>query len=171
MAASPEVEWHGLMATRSSHPAMTGAHLHPEVELNLLVRGSAGYVTPRGFVPLAGGRLTAFWGGFPHRLLGGDDVELLIATVPPSVVVGRPGLDAALGMLMQGHWLTGTDDEGEHDEFCSAAGSTTSTTPPRSPPPTRVRWSCRGGLRGSARECRPGRPRACGARVRRTGSS
>jgi AraC-like DNA-binding protein len=96
---------------------MTGAHLHPEVELNLLVRGSAGYVTPRGFVPLAGGRLTAFWGGFPHRLLGGDDVELLIATVPPSVVVGRPGLDAALGMLMQGHWLTGTDDEGEHDEF------------------------------------------------------
>jgi AraC-like DNA-binding protein len=117
MVASPELEWHGLMAVSSSHPAMAGPHLHPEVELNLLVRGTAGYVTPRGFVALTPGRLTAFWGGLPHRLLGGDDVELLIVTVPLSAVIGQLALDGALRMLMQGHWLTGTDAEGGHDEF------------------------------------------------------
>jgi AraC-like DNA-binding protein len=104
------------MAAEQSRPLMARSHMHPEVELNLVLDGTAAYATPWGLVELPRRRLTAFWGGFPHRLLA-RDVDLLVVTVPLSAMVGRAALDGALAMVVQGYWLLGTDEEAGHDEF------------------------------------------------------
>ena len=117
MIASAELEWHGLMAAHVRAAHMDGSHLHPEVELNLLLRGAADYVTPWGRVPLPPRRLTAFWGGFPHRLVSRGEVDVLVVTVPLSTLIGWPALEGALGMMMRGHWLVGSEEEAGHDAF------------------------------------------------------
>ncbi|NUR92292.1 MAG: helix-turn-helix domain-containing protein [Nonomuraea sp.] len=102
---------HGLLAGRASGP-MEREHLHPEIELNLLLSGSARYQS----FELRPRRLAVFWGGYPHRLVSGE-ADLLWATMPLSTVVGEHALAGALERLMRGEILYGTPKEAPHDRF------------------------------------------------------
>lgn len=92
---------------------MPRSHIHPELELNLAVSGSARYATVSGFVDLPVGRLAVFWGGYPHQLVTAYGVDLLWATVPLAAVIGHPVLERAL----TGSFLYGEAEEGPHDAF------------------------------------------------------
>lgn len=107
----------GLRASQVVSGTMPLPHLHPEVELNLALSGRLRYVFASGPVELPSGRLAAFWGGYPHRLLTDDPVELLWATVPLSAVAAQPVLRGVVERLLQGELLYGGADEREHDLF------------------------------------------------------
>lgn len=92
---------------------MPRAHIHPELELNLVLSGTVTYATVTGHVDLPPGRLAVFWGGYPHRLVTEHDVDFLWATVPLAAVAGHPVLERALS----GTFLYGEADEGPHDRF------------------------------------------------------
>jgi len=47
-------------------------HLHPEIELNLVLSGGGRYAVASGGIPLPVGRLVAFWGGYPRSLIVRD---------------------------------------------------------------------------------------------------
>jgi AraC-like DNA-binding protein len=117
MRATPELTRHGLSAARAGSMEMSHAHLHPEVELNLLLAGAARYATATGPLELPAGRLAAFWGGLPHRSVAPGPVEVLIVTVPLSTVVGRERLAPLARELLRGAVVLGTPEEGPHDAF------------------------------------------------------
>ncbi|MCG5220481.1 helix-turn-helix domain-containing protein [Streptosporangium soli] len=107
----------GLRASHVTSGPMPLSHIHPELEFNLALSGSARYSTIAGEVELPPGRLAVFWGGYPHRLLSAGDVDFVWVTVPLSAVIGRPPLQAAVDRLLNGEFLYGTAAEGEHDRF------------------------------------------------------
>ncbi len=117
MRATPELTRHGLSAVRAGSMEMSHAHLHAEVELNLLLAGAARYATATGPLRLPAGRLAAFWGGLPHRSVASGPVDVLIVTVPLSSVVGRAHLAPLARTLLRGAVVLGTPEEGPHDAF------------------------------------------------------
>ncbi|MFI6290834.1 helix-turn-helix domain-containing protein [Nonomuraea sp. NPDC050790] len=107
----------GLRAFHVTSGPMPRSHIHPELEFNLVLSGSARYATAAGEVDLPRGRLAVFWGGYPHRLVSERDVDLLWVTVPLSAVIGRPILQDAVDRLLRGHFLYGAAREAAHDRF------------------------------------------------------
>lgn len=107
----------GLRAFHVTSGPMPQSHIHPELEFNLVLSGTARYTTSAGAVDLPRGRLAVFWGGYPHRLVSERDVDFLWVTVPLSAVIGQPALQSALDRLLQGHFLYGTARESAHDRF------------------------------------------------------
>ncbi|MEV0586173.1 helix-turn-helix domain-containing protein [Nonomuraea sp. NPDC050310] len=107
----------GLQAFHETAGSMPRAHIHPELEFNLVLSGTARYATVSGEVDLPRGRLAVFWGGYPHRLLTAERVDLLWATVPLSAVIGHDPLRGAVERALSGEFLYGTAAEGEHDRF------------------------------------------------------
>jgi AraC-like DNA-binding protein len=70
-------------------------------------------------VPL--GRLFAFWGGYPHRLVVVEgQVELAGATVPLAPLNERSELQPVVHALLSGATLAGTEEESQHDAFLLA---------------------------------------------------
>lgn len=115
-----DVVWHGLRGAHASTASMTRPHLHPELEFNLTVSGPARYAVLGSKADLPHGRLTVFWGGYPHRLLTDDTdnaVELLWATVPLSAVIGNSVLQMGIDRMLRGEFLYGTETESEHDRM------------------------------------------------------
>jgi AraC-like DNA-binding protein len=117
MRATPELTRHGLSAARAGSMEMSHPHLHPEVELNLLLAGAARYATATGPLTLPAGRLAAFWGGLPHRSVAPGPVDVLIVTVPLGDVVGRAHLAPLARALLRGAVVLGAPEEGPHDAF------------------------------------------------------
>ncbi|NUR89541.1 MAG: cupin domain-containing protein, partial [Nonomuraea sp.] len=107
----------GLRAFHVTSGPMPRSHIHPELEFNLVLSGTARYATAGGEVDLPPGRLTVFWGGYPHRLLTAEGVDLLWATVPLSAVIGHDPLRGTVERALAGGFLHGTPEEGEHDRF------------------------------------------------------
>ncbi|WP_433304069.1 AraC family transcriptional regulator [Actinoplanes sp. CA-030573] len=105
----------GRHAFNAATGTMTRPHLHPEIEFNLLLSGSAGYETPGGTVPLPPGRLLVFWGGHPHRLVGAGPLEMLGVTMPLSDTAGQAVLSGPTRALLSGRWLTGEQADGPGD--------------------------------------------------------
>ncbi|MFI5835817.1 helix-turn-helix domain-containing protein [Micromonospora sp. NPDC051300] len=116
LSARPAVHDIGLLAFELSGDPAIGAHLHPELEFNLLLHGAAHYETPAGQWTLPPGRLTAFWGGYPHRLCGSGPLRMLGATLPVSAA-GHPVLAETVDALLAGQVLIGAPDEAPADEF------------------------------------------------------
>ncbi|NUP82905.1 MAG: helix-turn-helix domain-containing protein [Nonomuraea sp.] len=107
----------GLQAFHVTSGPMPRSHLHPELEFNLVLSGTARYATAGGEVDLPSGRLAVFWGGYPHRLLTAEGVDFLWATVPLSAVIGHEPLRGTVERALSGEFLYGTTAEGEHDRF------------------------------------------------------
>ncbi|MEU4545989.1 helix-turn-helix domain-containing protein [Nonomuraea dietziae] len=114
----------GLQTFHVTSGPMPAAHIHPEVELNLVLSGGARYATVSGALDLPRGRLAAFWGGYPHRLVSEHDVDFLWATIPLADLTGTPALRGPLDRLLQGEFLYGTAEEGPHDAFLMARWDT-----------------------------------------------
>ncbi|WP_327092230.1 helix-turn-helix domain-containing protein [Nonomuraea sp. NBC_01738] len=107
----------GLQAFHVTAGPMHRSHIHPELEFNLVLSGTATYATIDGTVDLPPGRLAVFWGGYPHRLLTAEGVDFLWATVPLSAVIGHEPLSAAVERMLTGEFLYGTADEADPDRF------------------------------------------------------
>lgn len=105
----------GLLADRVPVEAMPHAHLHPEVEFNLVVSGAAGYETGTQWMPVPTGRLVAFWGGYPHRMSATIGGEMFWATVPLGALHGRLALAGAVDALLAGRMLQGSARETARD--------------------------------------------------------
>lgn len=112
---APDVQQIGLLAARAGIPVMTRPHLHPELEFNLLLSGTATYETAGGSVDVPAGRLVAFWGGLPHRLVGSEPLEMMVATLPLTGLVAQPALAGPARALLGGRWLIGAEAEGPAD--------------------------------------------------------
>lgn len=110
-----DVQTLGLMALHVVGGRMRRPHLHPEVEFNFLLSGTARYVTATGHLDLPPGRMLAFWGGYPHRMLTASGIDMLCATMPLSAVTGQPVLRRAMRRLLNGESLVGTRQEGASD--------------------------------------------------------
>ncbi|WP_214317442.1 helix-turn-helix domain-containing protein [Nonomuraea sediminis] len=113
----PHVAMHGLLAGRGGADPMPRPHLHPELELNLVLSGTVSYAMPLGTLTLPRRRLVVFWGGYPHRLLADGGADFLWATMPLSTVIGEHALRAALDRLVRGELLYGRPSEAPHDRF------------------------------------------------------
>lgn len=113
--ARSEVDLMGLMANRVRVEAMPRAHLHPEVEFNLILSGAAGYETGTGWMQVPTGRLVAFWGGYPHRMRATADGDMLWATVPLSALHGHHALAGTVETLLTGRMLQGPAGEATRD--------------------------------------------------------
>ncbi|MFE3451685.1 helix-turn-helix domain-containing protein [Nonomuraea sp. NPDC059194] len=107
----------GLQAFHVTSGPMQRAHIHPELEFNLVLSGTATYATIDGTVDLPPGRLAVFWGGYPHRLLTAEGVDFLWATVPLSAVIGHEPLLGAVDRMLTGEFLYGTAAEAAPDRF------------------------------------------------------
>lgn len=105
----------GVMANRVPVDGMPRAHVHPEVEFNLVLSGAAGYETGTGWMPVPTGRLVAFWGGYPHRMRATAPGEMLWATVPLNALHSHRALAAAVDALLTGITLQGSAHESARD--------------------------------------------------------
>ncbi|MGV9454373.1 helix-turn-helix domain-containing protein [Streptomyces sp. NPDC003635] len=105
----------GLDASRLTTVAMSRGHLHLEVEFNLLLAGTAWYEVGARTIELRTGRLTAFWGGYPHLMHTEGPVELIWATAPLGALTGQPVTQSAVSSLLAGGVLHGSSREAAHD--------------------------------------------------------
>ncbi|MET9395487.1 helix-turn-helix domain-containing protein [Streptomyces sp. NPDC006624] len=107
----------GLDAYRQTSAAMSRGHLHPEVEFNLLLAGTAWYEIGARTIELRADRLTVFWGGCPHLMHTEGPVELIWATVPLGALTGQPATQSAVSALLAGGVLHGSPREAAHDRL------------------------------------------------------
>lgn len=59
----------GLSTGHGCPGVMPESHRHMEIEINFLERGSVTYLLANGLQVISEGRLAAFWGAFPHRIV------------------------------------------------------------------------------------------------------
>lgn len=82
-AGSVQHETFGFAMWRGKPTAMAAAHAHTEVELNLMLAGSATYFLAGRFQSLAKDRLAVFWAGQPHQLVKASaETEFIWVTIP-----------------------------------------------------------------------------------------
>ena len=91
-------------------------HWHDQVEINYAVGGSLTYLLAGSVVEVAPGRLSMFWAGMPHSVVGGTEVEDFYWVYVPLVWVLRWGLpDPFMRRLMSGEMLV--DEPSEVDRM------------------------------------------------------
>jgi AraC family transcriptional regulator, melibiose operon regulatory protein len=102
-------------AWRAPLTEMPMAHAHVDVELNLLLKGSARYFLSDGFLALPEGRLVAFWAGTPHRLVSvSHDAEYLCLVLPLGWFLAW-GIEGLGDRLLRGEALVGTEADAPLD--------------------------------------------------------
>jgi AraC-like DNA-binding protein len=85
-----------FQAWRAAPMVMPGPHTHTDIELNLLLTGSATYFLAGRFHEVQSGRLVVFWAGMPHRLTEvAEGTEYYCMTLPLAWFLGW-GIEGAL---------------------------------------------------------------------------
>jgi AraC family transcriptional regulator, melibiose operon regulatory protein len=83
--------------------AMSGPHMHSQVELNFLLKGSMTYWFDGREVTLSAGRLAVFWGMIPHQVLAcDDDTRFVVLYVPMSAFIELPALSRLREAIFRG---------------------------------------------------------------------
>jgi mannose-6-phosphate isomerase-like protein (cupin superfamily) len=83
--------------------AMAGPHMHSQVELNFLLKGSMTYWFDGREVTLSAGRLAVFWGMIPHQVLAcEDDTRFVVLYVPMSAFIELPALSRLREAIFRG---------------------------------------------------------------------
>lgn len=101
--------WHGQPFT--SMPF----HWHDQVEINYSVGGHLTYLLAGSIVRVPPGRLSMFWAGMPHSVVGGAGVEDFFWVYVPLVWVLRWGLPRPfMRRLMSGEMLVDEPSEVDH---------------------------------------------------------
>ena len=83
------------------------AHRHDQVEINYSVGGSLTYLLAGSTVTVRPGRLSLFWAGMPHSVVGATGGETFYWVYVPLVWVMRLGLPASfMGRVMGGDLIS-----------------------------------------------------------------
>lgn len=77
-------------------------HWHEQVEINYTIEGSLNYLLGGSLVEVPPGRLSLFWSGIPHSVVGATGIERFYWAYVPLVWVLRLGLPAAFMQRMMG---------------------------------------------------------------------
>jgi AraC-like DNA-binding protein len=110
-----------FQAWRAAPMVMPGPHVHTDIEINLLLRGSATYFLAGHFHEVRSGRLAVFWAGMPHRLTEvAQGTEYYCITLPLAWFLGW-GIEGALPQrLLAGDLVQ--EDEGHRRRDLDLAG-------------------------------------------------
>jgi AraC family transcriptional regulator, melibiose operon regulatory protein len=112
----------GLDARLESVRPMRRVHHHQEIELNYLFSGRVVYLHRWRRRVLPVGRLVAFWGSSPHRVVeASPDNRMAWITLPMAWVWQWQLEPGALAALMNGEWLMEDGSAGEPPRFPMAA--------------------------------------------------
>jgi AraC-like DNA-binding protein len=93
-----------LWLFRGAASAMTNAHQHDDIELNVVLGGAIDYLFGGQTVRVQRGQAAVFWASAPHRLLDipGEPAEVCWAHVPLSTVLAWELPSSDLTQLLQG---------------------------------------------------------------------
>jgi AraC-like DNA-binding protein len=98
---------------------MSYTHTHPEIEVNLLVQGSAKYIFKGKILNIPQQRLTAFWATTPHCMIeASDDVRFLVADVPLDIFLQWQLPEPFVHALLKGEVITAPDRASLQSDFC-----------------------------------------------------
>lgn len=108
-------ERYGFACWTGSARAMTSAHAHDEVELNLSEAGPLHYLIGGRVQTLPAGRLGLFWGSTPHQLIGVDpDARLIWMTIPLTTFLSWKLPTPLLGPLFRNEIVSAPADHDHH---------------------------------------------------------
>lgn len=103
-----------MRVARSTRPAlMAEAHVHSEVEVNLVTEGRMNYLFGGHVHALEGGELGVFWGTVPHRTIGlAEPTRYVCLYLPIQGFLAIPAGEAFRKAVLAGHLLVarGTDE-------------------------------------------------------------
>ncbi len=99
------MEFLGLRCWEGALRHMKGAHVHAEIELNLLLQGETVYLFGGRLVRVRAGELALFWAALPHQIIEiAPETRLFWATLPLPVLLGF-GIAPLSKALLRGDWL------------------------------------------------------------------
>ena len=99
------MEFLGLRCWEGVLRHMKGAHVHAEIELNLLLAGEAVYLFGGRLVRVGRGELALFWAALPHQVVEiAPETRIFWATLPLPVLLGF-GIAPLSKALLRGDWL------------------------------------------------------------------
>lgn len=105
--------------TDISNIEMGYTHMHTEIELNLLLRGSARYFFKGRMLDVPLRRLTAFWATTPHCLVeASDDVRFLVAYAPLDSFLQWNLPEAFTHALLTGGVISSPDELSVESDAC-----------------------------------------------------
>jgi AraC family transcriptional regulator, melibiose operon regulatory protein len=83
--------------------AMSGPHMHSQVELNFMLTGSMTYWFDGRELTLSAGRLALFWGMIPHQVTAcAEGTTFVVLYVPMSVFIELPALSRLREAIFRG---------------------------------------------------------------------
>jgi AraC family transcriptional regulator, melibiose operon regulatory protein len=83
--------------------AMSGPHMHSQVELNFMLSGQMTYWFDGRELVLSAGRLALFWGMIPHQVRScAPDTRFVVLYVPMSVFIELPALSRLREAIFRG---------------------------------------------------------------------
>jgi AraC-like DNA-binding protein len=96
-----------MRVARSTRPAlMAEAHIHSEVEVNLVTEGSMTYLFGGHSLTLTAGELGVFWGTVPHRTIAlAEPTSYVCLYLPISGFLAIPAGEAFRKAVLSGHLL------------------------------------------------------------------
>ena len=95
---------HGFCAgARLDVRRMPSAHMHSQIELNLVLEGEMTYWFDGREMTLGAGRLAMFWGMIPRQVVGmREPTRFVCLYVPISVLMSLPALSRLRGAVLRG---------------------------------------------------------------------
>ncbi len=89
---------------------MPSAHMHSQIELNLVLEGEMTYWFDGREMTLGAGRLAIFWGMIPHQVVGvRAPTRFVCLYVPISVLLSLPALSRLRGAVLRGAMVEALD--------------------------------------------------------------
>jgi AraC family transcriptional regulator, melibiose operon regulatory protein len=90
--------------------AMNSPHMHSQVELNFILKGSMTYWYDGRNLTLTEGRLALFWGMIPHQVLACEEgTQFVVIYVPMSVFIELPVLSRLREAIFRGALIEALD--------------------------------------------------------------
>jgi AraC family transcriptional regulator, melibiose operon regulatory protein len=102
---------HQFCAGKSTNVyTMASPHMHSQVELNFLVRGSLTYWYDGRELTLTTGRLALFWGMIPHQVLACEpNTQFVVLYVPMATFIQLPVLSRLREAIFRGAMIEALD--------------------------------------------------------------